>query len=303
MTAACFPADARRLATALLFAMLASLWAVQSAWGDEPERIVSLGGAVTATVAALGAADRLVAVDLTSKPLPAGTGLPNVGYYRQLSAEPIIAMGPDLILAADGAGPDTVLKQIRSTGVSVVHVPETHSAEGVVEKVRVIAKALDREEQGATLSRKIETDFARLDGALKGIDRPRVMLLLSAGRGAPMAAGRHTAGDAIVAMAGGENVIAAYDGYKPVSPEAIVEAAPDFIILPSHVAEAMGGTKGLEALPGFAETPAVKNGHVLTMDSLLLLGFGPRTPEAAAKLAALLHPGRDIPQLSPLMEH
>ena len=295
--------DARMAGTAILTAVLASLLAFQAARADEPERILSLGGAVTETVAALGAADKLVAVDLTSKPLPAGKDLPSVGYYRQLSAEPIIAMSPDLILAADGAGPDTALEQIRSTGVKVVHVPETHSAEGVVDKVRVVAGALGREERGDALIGKMKTDFGQLDKALEGIDRPRVMLLLSAGRGAPMAAGRETAGDAIVAMSGGENVMTTYTGYKPVSPEAVVQAAPDFIILPSHVAEAMGGAEGLVSMPGFAETPAVKNGHVLTMDSLLLLGFGPRTPEAAAKLAALLHPDRDIPELSPLMEH
>ncbi|NIJ42552.1 iron complex transport system substrate-binding protein [Parvibaculum indicum] len=295
--------DARLAGTAILTAVLASLLAFQAARAAEPERILSLGGAVTETVAALGAADKLVAVDLTSKPLPAGKDLPSVGYYRQLSAEPIIAMTPDLILAADGAGPDTALEQIRSTGVKVVHVPETHSAEGVVDKVRVVAGALGREERGDELIGKMEADFGQLDKALEGIDRPRVMLLLSAGRGAPMAAGRETAGDAIVAMSGGENVMTTYTGYKPVSPEAVVQAAPDFIILPSHVAEAMGGAEGLVSMPGFAETPAVKNGHVLTMDSLLLLGFGPRTPEAAAKLAALLHPDRDIPELSPLMEH
>lgn len=287
---------------ALLFAMLASLWVAQSAWGQEPQRIVSLGGAVTETVAALGAANRLVAVDLTSKPLPAGADLPNVGYYRQLSAEPVIALGPDLILAAEGAGPDTALEQIGATGVKLVHVPEKHSAAGVVEKVRVISQALGREERGAALVARIEAGFEKLDGALDGIDRPRVMLLLSAGRGAPLAAGRDTAGDAIVKMAGGANAMTQYGGYKPVSPEAVVGAAPDFIVLPSHVAEAMGGAKALAELPGFADTPAVRNGHVLTMDSLLLLGFGPRTPEAAAKLAALLHPDRDIPQPASLME-
>ena len=295
--------DARHAGAAILFAMLTCFLAIQPVQADEPERILSLGGAVTETVAELGAAERLIAVDLTSKPLPAGQDLPSVGYYRQLSAEPIIAMNPDLVLAADGAGPETALEQIRSTGIPVVHVPETHSEKGVMEKVRVIAKALDREKRGNVLATGIEADFARLDKALEGIDRPRVMLLLSAGRGAPMAAGRKTAGDAIIGMSGGDNVITAYDGYKPVSPEAIVKAAPDFIILPSHVADAMGGEKGLVSLPGFAETPAVKNGRIIVMDSLLLLGFGPRTPEAAAHLASQLHPDRKIPQLAPLMEH
>lgn len=294
--------EMKRFGAALLLAMLASLWAVHSARGEEPQRIVSLGGAVTETVAALGGADRLIAVDLTSKPLPAGTDLPSVGYYRQLSAEPVIALGPDLILAAEGAGPETALEQIGATGVKLVHVPETHSAAGVVEKVRVISEALGRKERGAELAAKIEAGFSELDGALDGIERPRVMLLLSAGRGAPLAAGRRTAGAAIVKMAGGENAMTEYDGYKPVSPEAIVGAAPDFIVLPSHVAEAMGGAKALAELPGFADTPAVRNGRVVTMDSLLLLGFGPRTPEAAAKLAALLHPDRDIPQPASLME-
>ena len=64
-----------------------------------PERILTLGGAVTETVFALGCGDRLVGTDLTSRYPQAAAALPKTGYLRALGAEGVLSLRPSLILA------------------------------------------------------------------------------------------------------------------------------------------------------------------------------------------------------------
>lgn len=99
-----------------------------------------------------------------------------------------------------------------------------------------------------------------------------------------MVAGVSTAADSIIALAGGQNAVSGYSGYKPLTPESAVAAQPDIILLTSQGLEAIGGSEGLRGLPGLALTPAVKNDQIIAMDALLLLGFGPRTADAAMTL-------------------
>ena len=72
----------------------------------DASRIVSIGGAVTEILYALGLKDRVVAVDATSLyPDEALKQKPSVGYFRALSAEGVLGLNPSLVLAIDGAGP------------------------------------------------------------------------------------------------------------------------------------------------------------------------------------------------------
>ena len=74
---------------------------------NDASRIVSVGGAVTEILYALGLEQRVVAVDTTSLyPPRAPAEKPNVGYMRQLSAEGVLGLGPSLVLATEGVGPE-----------------------------------------------------------------------------------------------------------------------------------------------------------------------------------------------------
>ena len=69
---------------------------------DEMGRIIAIGGSITEIIYALGAEDKLVAVDSTSMyPASALERHPDVGYMRALSAEPVLSVAPDVILAID----------------------------------------------------------------------------------------------------------------------------------------------------------------------------------------------------------
>lgn len=259
--------------------------------------IVSIGGDVTEIVYALGAGDRVIAVDVTSRHPKAARDLPQVGYMRQLSAEPILSLSPSLILANADSGPPQVLDQLRAAGTCLALVPDEHSPSGVIRKVEAVAAALDREAEGDALKARLEAEFATLQASLRAVkDKPRVLFLFSVGEGAPLVGGRKTSADAIIDLAGGQNAIESFEEFKPASSEGIIAAAPDVLLVTELTLERLGGHQGLLQRPDIAQTPAGKAERVVAMQSLLLLGFGPRTPQAIRDLATALHPGFVAPQ-------
>ncbi|GAB5467723.1 MAG: hemin ABC transporter substrate-binding protein [Rhodospirillales bacterium] len=267
-----------------LVALLLLVLATTAARAEPPERIVSVGGSVTEVLFALGLGERIIAVDSTSLYPASAQELPQVGYVRALAAEPIIALAPDLVLAEADAGPEAVLQQLSEAGVNVVLVPDSPSPEGVVAKLRAVAEAVEAEEAGAALAGEVEAGFADLAARRAALTAaPGVLFLLSHG-GAPLVSGQGTSADAVIALAGGRNVVAAFEGYRPLSPEMAVLAAPEVLLLTAQGLEAMGGMEAVAADPALGLTPAVRNGRVYAYDALDLLGFGPRTPQVAAAL-------------------
>ncbi len=256
----------------------------------EPRRIVTIGGAITETLYALGVEDRIVAVDTTSIFPPDVAAKPNVGYMRALSAEGVLATSPDLILMEEGSGPPQAIDLLESSGIRVETIPAGHGVEAIAKKLDAIAAAVGEEKAGQALAREVEDDLARLGAQLSKIaDRKRVLFILSLVDGRPMAAGSDTAADAMISLAGGVNVFAGANGYKTISAEAATELAPDVVVMmtaagPNHpVVDPF-------AIPALKATPAGRKNALLRMDGAYLLGFGPRTADAARDLAARLYP-------------
>jgi len=255
------------------------------------DRVVSVGGAVTEIVSKLGLGDRLVAVDSTSLHPPEMRALPQVGYMRALSAEGVAALHPDLVLLSDNAGPPAAIEQMRGLGIPLKLIPDRPTPDGVADKIRAVGAALGRQDEAETMARETTDRLAAVSRVVeKAAGRPRVLFLMGLGRGAPVAPGRNTAADAMIRLAGGINAIDGYDGYKPASGEAILNAAPEVLLLPTEAVDAAGGRDAVLALPQFAGTPAALSGRLVVMDTLYLLGFGPRLPDAVADLALALHP-------------
>lgn len=278
----------RRGAAALGVAMLAA-----SPGRAQPKtpRIVSVGSALTEIFYALGAENLLVGVDTTSLYPPQAKSLPQVGYMRALSAEGVLTLKPTLILATTGAGPASTLDQLKATGIEVVILPDHYDYDSVANKIEAVGKATGKAAEADTLIARGWADMKSLaDRLATAPDRPRVLFLLSMSGGAPQAAGRDTAAGGIIRMAGGVNAIDGYAGYRPLTPEAVIASKADYILVTRQTVEAMGGIQAVLDQPSLNRTPAGKAGKVLEFDALLLLGFGPRTPQAAQELASALHP-------------
>jgi iron complex transport system substrate-binding protein len=257
----------------------------------DTSRIVSIGGAVTEILYALGAEEKIVAVDTTSTYPRAAMDKTSVGYMRALSAEGVLGLRPSLILATQGSGPRETMAVLRAADVPLVIVPDKHSGDGIIEKVHVIAKAVGAETRGTCIADAVRNDLDRLQKLRGGIRKPkRVMFVLSLVNGRAMVSGGKTAADGIIAMAGAVNAVTDYDGYKTISDEAVVAAKPDIILAMGRGGPNPVTAAELFALPVFSATPAAKGEHFVAMDGLYLLGFGPRTARAARDLALEIYP-------------
>ncbi|CAM3546454.1 hemin ABC transporter substrate-binding protein [Rouxiella silvae] len=264
------------LKLALMGICLAALASTQAA-----ERIVSIGGDVTEIVYALGAGDELVARDSTSTHPDKATKLPDVGYMRQLNAEGILSTRPTLVLSSDLAQPSLALQQVSQSNVKVVRVPGNPTLDTVVQKIEVVATALNRQAEGD----KLIADYHSQLKAVKGTPlHVKVLFIMSHGGMSAMAAGQNTAADAIITSSGAQNAMQGFSRYRPLSQEGIVAAAPDLLLLTPDGVKTLGGIDNVWKLPGMALTPAGRNKRVLVVDDMALLGFGLETPAVLASL-------------------
>lgn len=271
--------------------LLSLLLGVALCQAETAPRIVSVGGAITETIYALGAGDRLVGVDTSSLYPEAATKLPQVGYARTLSAEGVLSLRPSLLLLTADAGPPAVLRQLREAGVPSVVIPAGHGVPEAAEKIRRVAVVLGSEERGEKLATGLLAEAKAVAAEVAAMTtRPRVLFLYARSGGTLNVAGADTAADAMIAAAGGVNAVTGYTGYRPLTAEAAVAAAPDVVLVTRNGLESLGGPEKLFALPSLAPTPAARARRVVVMDDLLLLGFGPRTGQALRELAAALHP-------------
>lgn len=257
---------------------------------DTPaSRIVAVGGSVTEVVFALGQQDRLIARDSTSIYPEEANALPDVGYIRALSPEGMMSVDPDLVLMLDGSGPPEAVDVLRKSGIAIADIPEDFSAEGIVEKVRAIGKALGVPEKAEELALEVEADLADARSkAASTADGVRVLFILSTRGGSILASGSETAADGIIALAGAENAVSEFAGYKQLSEEAIISAAPDVILMMDRGGDHGATADELFSHPAIAQTPAGKNRQLIKMPGEYLLGFGPRSASAVRDLVTHL---------------
>ncbi|WP_425038721.1 heme/hemin ABC transporter substrate-binding protein [Primorskyibacter sp. S187A] len=261
------------------------------AQAKSPEaNVLALGGDITEIVFALGQGHRLVARDTTSTYPPEARNLTDVGYVRALSPEGVLSVEPELILAAEGAGPVEAIEVLREASIDFVTVPQGFDAQAIAEKIRVIGTALDVPERAEDLVFQMMAglDAARAQADAREDAGKRVLFVLSTQGGRIMASGRDTGAAHIIEMAGGVNAISEFEGYKQISEEAVITAAPDVILMMDRGGNHGATPEELFALPAMAATPAAETEALVRMNGLLLLGFGPRTPDAIRELSAAL---------------
>lgn len=254
-------------------------------------RIVSVGGALTEIVYALEAQGELVGVDTTSLYPAVAQQLPQVGYARTLSAEGVLSLAPTQLIATEEAGPQTVLRQVRDAGVPVAVLNANNRFEGLLERVKQVGQITGRADPAARLAQALQQQW---DGALGKVrlrsHAPvRVLFILAHAPNQVMVGGRETGADAMLAYAGAVNVMggpAGFAGYKPLTPEAVIAARPDIVLVTDQGLKASGGVDGILKLPGLGQTPAGRKHRIVSLEAMLLLGFGPRMPQALGELDA-----------------
>jgi len=256
-------------------------------------RLVTVGGAITETVFALGAGRHVVAVDLTSQfPAPV-QALPRVGYMRALAPEGLISLNPDLLLCSEEAGPPQAIAVLRAARTRVTIVPDAAGIEAVRRKIEVIAAAVDTD--GAPLAETVTQDWRMLDVPIAALRPVRALFVLSASRGAPVVSGRGTHADAMLRAAGAVNVVDAFPGYRPLSAEMAAQLAPEVVIMMEHALAEAGTVDAVLSVPALAVTPAATSRRLVAIDAAYMLSFGPRAAHARRDLARMLHPRAALP--------
>lgn len=262
-----------------------------------PQRWVSAGGALSEWVTALGGESKLVGVDTTSQHPDSLKSLPSIGYQRQLSAEGILSLRPQVLVGTEEMGPPPVLSQIRTAGVQVEMFSARPDLPTLQANLQHLGRLLGDEAKASKLFSDYQQQLAQqrnwVGKAQATQKAPGVLVLIGHAGGKPLIAGKDTAADWVLQQAGGRN-LATHTGYKPFSAEALAGLSPDVLVFADR---AMTGDEARAALfkesPVLASTPAAKNGRVFELDPTLLVGgLGPRLPQSLVKLAEDFYPAQ-----------
>ncbi len=267
---------------------------------QEKLRIVSLNGSLTELVFELGKADNLVGTDVTSTYPEAAKSLPKLGHVRQLNPEGVLALNPDIILVDEASADSPVLKTLKESGIRIISIDIAQNLNAPVLAARELLKVFDddaAQKAVANLEEKIARQKKQLETLIaQQQEKPKVLFLYARGTKTLMVSGTGTSMSAMIELAGGRNAVTAFEDFKALTPEALLQAAPDVLLLFES------GLKSLEedglndafdvllALPAMSQTPAGKNKKIVAIDGQFLSGFGPRVVEAAIDLHQKIQP-------------
>ena len=274
-------------------AVLPALLQISACIAAAQQRIVTVGTSLTETVYALGAGSAMVATDNSSRDyIPQAKLLPSVGAFRTINAEGIISLKPTLFLATVDAGPPETILQIRSAGVETIVIPRNYQLDEVRASIRQVARLLHKESRGEELIVSLDRDIKHTASRVaKLITRPRVIFCgLGANMPGGSLSGTKTRIAEMIGLAGGINSITQFEGFRPLTEEGIIAAAPEIIVMTERSFKRAGGLEGVKLLPGIALTPAGKTGRIIPVSDMYFQGFGPGIGKAVRELASRFFP-------------
>lgn len=251
----------------------------------EGHKIVSLNGAVTEIIAALGHEKEIVGRDVTSTyPESIKTSAADLGHVRSITIESIIALKPTVIIGTEKDMSPELAEKIKGAGIEAHILKQEFTPEGTKKLIAEVAGILKSADFKA-LTDKIDADLAKVQPIAKA---PKALFIYARGAGTLMVGGKNTPVEKTIALAGGQNAITEFEDFKPLTPESLIKGNPDVILLFTSGLESLGGVDGLLKIQGVDKTNAGKNKKIIALDGALISGFGPRVGEGAAALNAEL---------------
>ncbi|MBI4048849.1 MAG: ABC transporter substrate-binding protein [Devosia nanyangense] len=256
----------------------------------DTSRLVAVGGSLTEIIFALGEEGRLVGRDSTAVYPEEALKLPDVGYMRALSPEGVLSVNPSALLVLEGSGPKEALDVLSKASIPYETVPEGFTHEGILAKIKAVGQALGVEDKAKQLAETVDKDLKDAEELTRNVpQRQKVLFILSMQDGKVQASGTGSAANGIIALAGAENAITDYQGYKALTDEAIINAKPDVILMMDRGGELAVSDETLFSHPALSLTPAGQNKRIVRIDGAYLLGFGPRTASAIRDLAKAIY--------------
>ncbi len=255
------------------------------------KRIISLAPSNTEILFAIGAGAQVVGRDDNSDFPQQVAAIQSVGgSMGNFSTEAIVALKPDLVLAAEINTAEFV-KVLENLDIIVYYLKNPTTLEGMYENLETVSKLTGHVVETKILIQSLKTRVAAVDANITAITtKPTVFYELDATDPTkPYTAGPGTFIDVLIRRAGGLNVAGTLkDQYPQLSLEQLVVMNPNIILLSDA---AYGETpEKVSQRAGWATLDAVKNGRLYPFDYHLLSIPGPRLVDGLEQLAKLLHP-------------
>ena len=257
-----------------------------------PQRIISLSPSNTEIVFALGAGDRLVGgTDFDDYP-PEVVDLADVATFNGVIMEQVVALEPDLVLAAGNffTPPDDIAR-MRELGypVVVLYAPDVETVMADIELIGTSIGAAD-EAAAMTADLRLEMEAIAATAAAAG-STPRTFYELGAEPEIYAPAPESFLADMIV-RAGGEPITTGDPAAWSIPLEELVVADPEVIVL----GDANYGTcpDMVAQRAGWEGMTAVVNGDVRPVNDVPITRPGPRLAEGLASLVRAIHPELEL---------
>lgn len=254
-----------------------------------PQRIVSLAPSNTEILFAVGAGSRVVGRDEFSDYPPEAASIDTVGgSFGEYNAEAILALEPDLVLAAE-INPPELVQQLEDLGLTVYYLGNPTTLEEMYANLETVAQLTGHDASGLVASLKARV--AAVDEKIAPLSSriPVFYEIDATDPSKPWTYGPGTFGDLLISRAGGYNIGGiASDPYPQISIEQVVAANPSVIIL----GDSMWGVTAdsVKARPGWETIPAVQSDSIFPFDDNLVSRPGPRLVDGLEQLAKLLRP-------------
>ena len=250
-----------------------------------PQRIVSLAPSITEILFSLDLGDKVVGVTNACDYPEEARSKPSVGGYFKASLEAIIAQDPDIVFSD---GHDPVCAQLDELGVTMV-VLQPKDINGIFRDIELVGEITGKEIEAEELVGEMERRIGIVADKTAGAQEPGVFYVIDASESSkPWTAGSGSFVDALIGLAGGQNIAETVGQWGQFSLEALVNADPELIIVDVSHGEVF--TPDFEVLPGWKEMSAVKNGKVYLIDGDLTSRPGPRIVDGLEEMARVIHP-------------
>lgn len=255
------------------------------------QRIVAMAPSLTEFVFAVGAGSQLVGRDELADFPAEAADVPSIGSaYGELNIEAILALEPDLVLAAGINTPEQV-KALEDLGITVYYLPNVLNYEELYDQVNLIGQLTGHEDEAAALAESLAARVEAVESAVANVtEKPTVFYEIDGTDPAkPWTTGPGTFMDTMITKAGGVNIGGVLsDSFAQISVEEIVAQDPNIILLGDTL---YGVTiESIGERTGWADLTAVKEGNIFAFDDNLASRPGPRLVDGLEELLKILHP-------------
>jgi iron complex transport system substrate-binding protein len=255
----------------------------------KPERIVSLAPVNTEILFALGLGANVVGVTNFCTYPPEAVDKEKVGGMTTVSIEKVIALNPDLVLALNLNGEETVDTLDDYFPVLVIDQQKVTGIEDIFTRIALVGKITSEEERATALVAELRGRVESITNQTAGKEKVKVAYIIW--HDPLWVTGSGNFQNDPIEKAGGENIFSDIEDWGTVSVETLVERNPDVIIVSGgHGAAEMKPYDFIMTDERLAVLNARKNGRVCSIDADIIARPGPRIVEALEAVAHCLQP-------------